>query len=151
MIVQPFSSCLVVIVRPSASVAEEVATDREPPEAPEREETLTEELDEDDDRAAAEAEAAFAEPGLDAVSARERVCEPSRAILITSHSSSCGVRDSPAAAAETERAAPAAMRWNERFMSLSDCAKGRGRERRTPPSPVHQKRLGPSASASELP
>ena len=146
MIVQPFSSCLVVIVLPSASEAEEVATDRDPPEPPEREETLTEELDEDEDCAEAEAE-----PGLDAASARERVCEPSRAILITSQFPSPDGRDSPAAAAETERAAPAAMRGNERFMSLSECAKGRGRERHTPPSPVDQKRLGLSASASELP
>ncbi len=122
MIVQPFSSCLVVTVRPSASVADDVATCRDPSPDPELEETLTEELDEDDDRALAEAEAALAEPRAEAASARERVSEPSRAILTTSQSFSPEVRTSPAAAApaETERAAPAAMRGNERFMSLSE-------------------------------
>lgn len=129
VMVQPFSSCLVVIVRPSAPVEVDVALCRDLSDGPELDETLTEELDEDDDRALAEAEAALAEPRPEALSARERVSEPSRAIFIISQSSSPELRISPAGAAPAvvARAAPAAMRGNERFMSLSGCAKGRGR------------------------
>lgn len=44
--VQPFSSCVVVIVRPFASVADEVARALPPPLLRELDDTLTDELDE---------------------------------------------------------------------------------------------------------
>jgi len=47
--VQPFSSCVVVIVRPLASVADEVARALPRPLLRELDDTLTDELDETDD------------------------------------------------------------------------------------------------------
>ncbi len=49
MTVQPFSSCVVVIVRPLASVADEVERAVPPPLLRELDDTLTDELDEADD------------------------------------------------------------------------------------------------------
>lgn len=104
--VQPFSSCVVVIVRPFASVADEVARALPPPLLRELDETLTDELDTD------ELELADDEPADSAVDldpelfAMLLVSRPSSPIRTTAQSAGMLVRFGGAAAAISKPAAP---------------------------------------------
>lgn len=103
--VQPFSSCVVVIVRPSPSVTDEVARARPPPLLRELDDTLTEELDELDD----ELDDELADRAKDLPLERFAmllVFRPSSPMRTTAHSSGMSIRPPGAAVPISRPAAP---------------------------------------------
>jgi sensor domain CHASE-containing protein len=91
--VQPFSSCVVVIVRPFASVADEVARVVPPPLLRELDDTLTDELDEAEDELAD-----LAQDLLPELLPMLLVSRPSSPIRTTAQSSGMLIRSLGAAA-----------------------------------------------------
>ena len=122
MTVQPFSSCVVVTVRPLASVADDVARDLPPPLLRELEDTLTDELDELEDELDAELDDR-AEPLPLALFAMLLVLRPSSPIRTTSQSSGMST---PPLGAVAPISRPAAPHRAYRALTSSSPAEGKG-------------------------